>query len=406
MAIENSFVFGGVSTTTYGVLVEGSGDYSGAKRVVEMISIPGRNGELALDKGHFENEPVEYEVLIQGATQATFEQAVSAFKNAIMSKTGYQRLTDTYHSGEYRMAVYVGGFDEEPTFHGKGASFKLEFSCKPQRFLTSGETAVAVSSGDTITNPTLFEASPLLLVDGYGEIEFGNYSVTIENEVMGQVSVYGGRSKSQTSRNTATASIDDSMLNNGDSIYFGGVTWYLSCNRKSIYSSYACSISSSSNAIGATNANGTDRSVTLNGFTFTYGTAGSTTGSVTFQHNYTQSGTARTETATFSISATYDGGTDIAIELTVPTMVAYGIGAKSVEIPAFDAYSTVSILGTPIYIDCDLGEAYKYEGDTLVSLNSNIDLGSDLPTLAVGNNTFTFDNTVTDLKVVPRWWKI
>ena len=41
MAVANTFIFGGVSTTTYGVIVEGQGDYSGAKRAVEMISIPG-----------------------------------------------------------------------------------------------------------------------------------------------------------------------------------------------------------------------------------------------------------------------------------------------------------------------------------------------------------------------------
>ena len=40
------------------------------------------------------------------------------------------------------------------------------------------------------------------------------------------------------------------------------------------------------------------------------------------------------------------------------------------------------------------------------SLNAYIDLGSDLPVLAPGANTITFDNTITDLKVVPRWWKI
>ena len=68
--------------------------------------------------------------------------------------------------------------------------------------------------------------------------------------------------------------------------------------------------------------------------------------------------------------------------------------------------STKSVLGDPTYIDCDLGEAYKLEGGVPVSLNAYIDLGSQLPALAVGENEITFDNTVTDLKVVPRWWKV
>ena len=69
-------------------------------------------------------------------------------------------------------------------------------------------------------------------------------------------------------------------------------------------------------------------------------------------------------------------------------------------------YSTLSILGSPLYIDCDLGEAYKYEGETLVSINQHVDLGSNLPKLGAGENEITFDNTVTDLKIVPRWWKV
>ena len=78
----------------------------------------------------------------------------------------------------------------------------------------------------------------------------------------------------------------------------------------------------------------------------------------------------------------------------------------SIEYGRTYLYSTRSILGSPLYIDCDLGEAYKYEGGTIVSVNRHVDLGSDLPKLASGENEITFDDTVTDLKVTPRWWKI
>ena len=66
--------------------------------------------------------------------------------------------------------------------------------------------------------------------------------------------------------------------------------------------------------------------------------------------------------------------------------------------------STVPILGHPTYIDCDLGECYRIENGSAVSLNGFIDLGSDLPELAPGENTLTFDNTVTSVSLTPRWW--
>ena len=143
MAVANTFTFGGISSSTYNVVVEGPGDYSAPKRAVEAIEIPGRNGAFQLDKGYYENITVEYSCLLKDTTQANFETAVASFRNAIVSQEGYQRLTDTYHTNEYRMAVYAGGFDEDPSFHGKGAVFKLKFDCKPQRFLTAGETATA-----------------------------------------------------------------------------------------------------------------------------------------------------------------------------------------------------------------------------------------------------------------------
>ena len=70
------------------------------------------------------------------------------------------------------------------------------------------------------------------------------------------------------------------------------------------------------------------------------------------------------------------------------------------------AMSTASPLGNPTYIDCDLGEAYKIEDGEFLSLNKYIDLGSNLPVLAVGSSEITFDNTINELKVVPRWWKV
>ena len=67
-------------------------------------------------------------------------------------------------------------------------------------------------------------------------------------------------------------------------------------------------------------------------------------------------------------------------------------------------HSTATAYGHPTIIDCDLGEAYTENNGNVSSLNAYIDLGSDLPVLAPGANTFTVDNTITSLKVIPRWF--
>ena len=44
----------------------------------------------------------------------------------------------------------------------------ITFDCKPQRFLTSGETPTMFIIHGTISNPTAFASRPLLLVTGGG----------------------------------------------------------------------------------------------------------------------------------------------------------------------------------------------------------------------------------------------
>jgi hypothetical protein len=81
------------------------------------------------------------------------------------------------------------------------------------------------------------------------------------------------------------------------------------------------------------------------------------------------------------------------------TSLSYNIESAYVD-------STASVLGAPTYIDCDYGEAYKIENGKVVSLNGYISLGSDLPVLSPDGTEITYDNTLTTVKVVPRWWKI
>ena len=97
--------------------------------------------------------------------------------------------------------------------------------------------------------------------------------------------------------------------------------------------------------------------------------------------------------------------------VTISTTAAVTSGTQYKRIGGYGVYdcdvygdSSLSLIGDPTYIDCDLGEAYLIRDNTPISLNRYIDLGSELPTFAVGSNEITFDNTITDLKVIPRWW--
>jgi phage-related protein len=90
---------------------------------------------------------------------ATFAKNLSDFRNAIVSQVGYQRLTDTFHPDEYRMAIYTDGLEIDPIKYNTASEFELKFNCKPQRWLTSGEVPVTIgewgatkeASGEIVT---------------------------------------------------------------------------------------------------------------------------------------------------------------------------------------------------------------------------------------------------------------
>ena len=142
-AIYKSLIFDGEDSRDYGVYITGQAVYNAPERDVEMISIPGRNGSFALDKGRFQNIEVTYPAGIFADTEADFAQAISDFRNFLCSRNGYVRLTDDYNPNEYRMAVYKSGFDVSPA-QLKAGEFQLVFDCKPQRFLTSGEEPITI----------------------------------------------------------------------------------------------------------------------------------------------------------------------------------------------------------------------------------------------------------------------
>ena len=71
------------------------------------------------------------------------------------------------------------------------------------------------------------------------------------------------------------------------------------------------------------------------------------------------------------------------------------------------AYSTKPVAdNTPVYIDLDIGEAYKVKNNEVVSVNKRVQMPAVLPSLKPGSNTITYDNTITSFKVAPRWWKV
>lgn len=418
MAIENSIIFGGVNSADFGIYISGEGVFNAPKRDVEMITIPGRNGAFALDNGRFENIEVTYPAFNHEPNDYdTFAQRLSDFRNAICAQRGYQRLEDTFHPDEYRMAAYIGGLDIKPIKYNTASEFDITFDCKPQRWLTSGETAVTVSSGDTLNNPTLFESSPFLEAEGEGSISFNGYEIDLDGVPYGEIVI--GESSYGFHSSTVTVTLDTTLLNTGDAIYpqTKDCRILARLQKTAGYNLYTNSISSTTNILevktGSRRGKKQDEYHIILypdfGDGFVYGTSKTITCTAVIIYRVGSNPAATpTYTETIEITITYDGADTYTVAVlstgTLPPDTTRLSWALSV--PTMYGDSTKAVSGVPIYIDCDLGEAYIIIDGAYVSLNHRIDLGSDLPKLRAGANEVTFDNTITELKVTPRWWKV
>ena len=164
-------VFNGISTLDYDITVEQPPNYTGAKRDYESKHIPGRNGDLILDSGSYQNVNREYNLAV-GSEQKSFAQLSNILSKWVYSGTGYARLEDSYDPDVYRMAIYNNELQVTNVLNHI-ARATVSFNCMPQRWLKSGEVAHKFYSDYSeegnnkyvrLANPSSQPAKPLIKI--------------------------------------------------------------------------------------------------------------------------------------------------------------------------------------------------------------------------------------------------
>ena len=413
--IFKSLIFDGVDSRDYGIYITGDAVFNSPERDVEMIEIPGRNGAYALDKGRFGNIEVSYPAGIFGDTEADFREGIRAFRNALASRKGYKRLEDDYNPTEYRMAVYKSGLEVTPTAL-KAGEFTITFDCQPQRFLKSGETAVTVADGGTITNPTLFESRPLVEVEGYGRLSVNGDNVVVHNEPYGLVTLL---QPIQTTRGSEAFSNNVSLMNTGDSITVeSGSGSAFEVWEQSSGSDYvevtAVSASLSGDISGTATPGSTFFNIVamdLDGFALTNGTTATKTFAVNTSITYKVNGAQRSASTVLTFAFKYDADAQTVSFYHVSTSPALPAELR-VKLPSYWYYATITgnstklLVGDTIYLDLDIGEAYYYGDNGIASVNNIVEMPAELPTLKVGENVIEYSDTFDSVKVIPRWWEV
>lgn len=169
---EVNVSFGGVRSSDYGIRITSIQVDGTPERDVSYVSVAGRSGDLIVDNNRWKDVEVTYGCVMKSGFLDSFRQ----FRNELLARTGYQKLTDSIHQDFFRLASVVQPIQPETLRKGKSGIFDLVFRCKPQRFLFSGLLTTAITKEDldaetggfALANECAHTALPIITVYGSG----------------------------------------------------------------------------------------------------------------------------------------------------------------------------------------------------------------------------------------------
>lgn len=175
--MSETFTYAGRASSEFGITAYDKETFTGPSRVYDPLTIPGKNGTVLIDSKRYNNVQMVYSCIIPEYAETRFD----SFKQFLLSKVGYNRLTDSIHPGEFYEAAVMS--DLTPTFdRARGAcKFTVTFNRKPQRFLDTGTQSSTFSSSGSLYNPTSFPSRPLIRIYGTGYCTINGTRITIES---------------------------------------------------------------------------------------------------------------------------------------------------------------------------------------------------------------------------------
>ncbi len=273
----------------------------------------------------------------------------------------------------------------------------------------SGDVTVEYGQNpNVLINPTLFETGPLMEVEGYGGIIINGEEISLESTTLGNILISNGdgwRANNVPATQTVQPGLE--LLNNGDAFSIESVFAEFFVQYK-MYGVDSASLVDTFGPVSGSLVNstgGTTIRIALDTQNFTKGTSVSDIVGNMNYHIEANGGTA-TASPIFGLTLQYSGNNSITIKARTTDLSSFKLRKVRFGFTTLIGNSSKSALGNPTYIDLNDGEVYGDISGITVDLNKIAVLPAELPVLGPGNNTITYDNTITELKIVPRWWKV
>ena len=162
------FIYKEHSSLEYGLYITEKGSYYGASRDVSFMSVPGRDGDLMTDNGHYNNIVIPYKTVLVNRDY-DFTELSRLIKGWLLAESGYFKLWDTYDPLYFRYAAFTGEANLERDSRDTG-SLSLSFTCKPYKYALRGQETVTLTEPGSLYNAELFASKPYIKITGSGTV--------------------------------------------------------------------------------------------------------------------------------------------------------------------------------------------------------------------------------------------
>ena len=179
--MRDVLVYGGKSFAEFNTFFDGSKSFGTPEKDYEIISIPGRSGDLSVFNNRYKDQTIDFPCFIRN----NFLENYRALTEYLNSLNGYQRLETSKEPYHFRKALFLGLVEPQTGSFNKSGSFTISFRCNPQRWLKEGENWLTFDTTRgtdhrSIFNPTLQPAKPIIRCYGAGLTFFGGKSFNLQ----------------------------------------------------------------------------------------------------------------------------------------------------------------------------------------------------------------------------------
>ena len=165
--------FGRKESSDCGVIITEPPTYSWPEKPYDHKNIRGKHGDIIVDSDYYKNVSKKYAIAAYAKDDpALAAKNVSDFLHRYNGYKDYIRLEDSYEPDVYMLGIYEEA-GELDSIVGQAWESNIEFNCKPQKYLLSGNRRIDISqSGTLINNPTNYPAFPIVQIWGEGTVNF------------------------------------------------------------------------------------------------------------------------------------------------------------------------------------------------------------------------------------------